>query len=134
MKGIQIASLVQELRRFCWMGGFCLLVELHRQRSAPAACTAGLPYLHIFKTFNFSNIIQVWCQMSQQIYTRVWKPSVGTRTLKVSKKSRSHDHATTQIFLTLRKVLRFACASLKFRHLNIFCSFILHVSHILSEF
>ena len=23
------------------MGGFCLLVELHREGSAPAACTAG---------------------------------------------------------------------------------------------
>ena len=40
--GIEIAVLVQKLQRFCWMGGFCLLVELHREGSAPAACTAGL--------------------------------------------------------------------------------------------
>ena len=35
--GIKIPSLVQELRRFCWMAGFCLLVELHREGSVPAA-------------------------------------------------------------------------------------------------
>ena len=32
LKGIKIALLVQKLRRFCWMGGFCLLVELQRWR------------------------------------------------------------------------------------------------------
>ena len=26
----------------CWMGEFCLLVEWHREGSAPAACVAGL--------------------------------------------------------------------------------------------
>ena len=30
LKSIQISVVVQELRQFCWMGGFCLLVELHR--------------------------------------------------------------------------------------------------------
>ena len=40
-KGIQIALLVQKLRRFCFMGGFCPLVKLHREGSVPAACTAG---------------------------------------------------------------------------------------------
>ena len=45
LKGIQIALLVQKLRRFWWMGGFCLLVELHREGSAPAACAAGL-FIH----------------------------------------------------------------------------------------
>ena len=33
---------LQKLRQFCWMGGFCPLVELHREGSAPAACAAGL--------------------------------------------------------------------------------------------
>ena len=32
LKGITITVLVQKLRRFCWMGGFSLLVELHRWR------------------------------------------------------------------------------------------------------
>ena len=41
-KGIKIALLNQKLWRFCWMGGFCLLVELHQEGSAPAACAAGL--------------------------------------------------------------------------------------------
>ena len=31
-KSIQISLLVQKLRRFCWIGGFCLLVELQRWR------------------------------------------------------------------------------------------------------
>ena len=34
--------LVQKLWWFRWMGGFCLLVELHREGSAPEACAAGL--------------------------------------------------------------------------------------------
>ena len=42
MNGIKIALLVQELRQFCCMGGLCLLVKLHREGSAPAACAAGL--------------------------------------------------------------------------------------------
>ena len=42
MKGNKITVLVQKLRWFCWMGVFCLKVELHRQGSAPAACAAGL--------------------------------------------------------------------------------------------
>ena len=33
LKGIQIALLVQKLWRFCWMGGFCLLVELQLGRA-----------------------------------------------------------------------------------------------------
>ena len=28
LKGINIAIFVQKLQRFCWMGGFCLVVEL----------------------------------------------------------------------------------------------------------
>ena len=42
LKGIKIAVLVQNLRRFCWTDWFCLLVDLHREGSAPAACAAGL--------------------------------------------------------------------------------------------
>ena len=34
--------MVQKLRPFYWRGGFCLLVELHREGSAPAACAVGL--------------------------------------------------------------------------------------------
>ena len=41
-KGIQIAYLVQKLQQFCRMGGFCPLLELHREGSAPAACAADL--------------------------------------------------------------------------------------------
>ena len=33
------------------MGGFCLLVELHREGSVPAACAAGLFYSAILYTF-----------------------------------------------------------------------------------
>ena len=43
--GIKIALLVRELRPFCWIGWFCLLVELHREGSAPAACAADLFFL-----------------------------------------------------------------------------------------
>ena len=39
---MEIASLMTKLQRFCWMGGFCLLVELHQEGSAPAACAADL--------------------------------------------------------------------------------------------
>ena len=42
LKAIKSAVLVHKVRRFCWMGGFCLLVELHREGSAPAACAAVL--------------------------------------------------------------------------------------------
>ena len=42
LKGIQSALLVQKLLQFCWMGGFCLLVEHHWEGSAPSACAAGL--------------------------------------------------------------------------------------------
>ena len=42
LKGIKIPSVVQKWRAFYWRGGFCLLVELRREGSAPAACAAGL--------------------------------------------------------------------------------------------
>ena len=45
LKGIKIAQLVQKLLRFCWMGIFCLLVELYLEGSASAACAAGLFFL-----------------------------------------------------------------------------------------
>ena len=35
LKGILIAVLVQKLRQFCWMVGFCPMVELHLEVSAP---------------------------------------------------------------------------------------------------
>ena len=41
VKGIKIALLVQELWRYCLMGEFFLLAELHEEGSAPAACKAG---------------------------------------------------------------------------------------------
>ena len=44
LKGIKIGKLVQKLQWFCWMGGFCLLVELHWEGTAPAACAAALFY------------------------------------------------------------------------------------------
>ena len=34
--------MVQNLRQFCRLGGFCLLVGLHREGSAHAACAAGM--------------------------------------------------------------------------------------------
>ena len=39
---MKIAVLVQNVRPFCSMGVFGLLVELHREGSAPASCAAGL--------------------------------------------------------------------------------------------
>ena len=50
LKSIKMAVLVQNLRRFSWLGVFCLLVELHREGSAPAAFAAGLfsSFLHVF--------------------------------------------------------------------------------------
>ena len=47
MKGIQFAILVQKLRRFGWMGGFYLLVELYREGSAGKKCPVSHPR-HIF--------------------------------------------------------------------------------------
>ena len=40
--GIKTPLVVQKLRPFYWRGRFCLLVELHWDGSAPAACAAGL--------------------------------------------------------------------------------------------
>ena len=42
IKDPKIALVVQKLRQFYWRGGFCLLVELHWEGSAPPACPAGL--------------------------------------------------------------------------------------------
>ena len=42
LKGFQVALLVQKLWQFCLMSAVCLLVELHREGSAPTACAAGL--------------------------------------------------------------------------------------------
>ena len=41
-KGTKIPSVVQKLWPFYWWCGFGLLVELHREGSASAACAAGL--------------------------------------------------------------------------------------------
>ena len=40
------------------MGGFCLLVELHREGSAPAACAAGLLHnqLKVFRRFKYEDV------------------------------------------------------------------------------
>ena len=40
LKGIKITVLAQKLQQFCLKGGFCLLVELHGEGSAPVACAA----------------------------------------------------------------------------------------------
>ena len=40
--------------RFCWMSGFCLLVELYREGSAPAACAAGLLFFRFTLCTNFT--------------------------------------------------------------------------------
>ena len=40
--GIEITLLVQELRQFCCLCGFCLFEELHQEGSAHAACAVGL--------------------------------------------------------------------------------------------
>ena len=43
------------------MGGFCLLVELHREGSAPAACAAGLFQNEpIYQKPFFSEIKSAW--------------------------------------------------------------------------
>ena len=49
-KGIKIPLVVQKLRPFYRRGGFSLLVELHREGSAPALCAAGL-FLELPGTF-----------------------------------------------------------------------------------
>ena len=47
-----------KLQRFCGMGVSCLLVKLHRERSAPAACAAGLFFHEVFtKTNRFSSLV-----------------------------------------------------------------------------
>ena len=66
-----VTVMVQKLRRFCWIGGFCPLVELHREGSDPAACATGLLlsiFTHYYIDFLFSlplvlppNPPEVWC-------------------------------------------------------------------------
>ena len=68
MKGIKIALLVQELRRFCWIGGLCLLVELHREGSAPAACAAGLFWF----TTHWKNITAIGTILSKSTLPQTW--------------------------------------------------------------
>ena len=59
-KEIKIASLVQKLRRFDWIGRFCLLVELHWEGSARSQQSGLVKYsttyvflLYITGTKNF---------------------------------------------------------------------------------
>ena len=47
-EGIQIALLVQKVRQFCCIGGFCLLVELHcwegSELKAQGTCISCEPF------------------------------------------------------------------------------------------
>ena len=61
LKGIIIAVLVEKCQWFCWMGGFCLLVELHQEGSVPAACAAGL-FLSIITA------LQPWVIVANNIF------------------------------------------------------------------
>ena len=45
---IKIASLVQNLLQFCWIGGFCLFGELHRKGFAIAGPTSSIFLINIF--------------------------------------------------------------------------------------
>ena len=44
LKGQKIALLVQKFCQYCWMGGFCLLVELHRERICAFSLRGRLVY------------------------------------------------------------------------------------------
>ena len=46
---IKIARVVEELRQFFCMTGFCLIVELHQDGSAPETCAVALFSLYIEK-------------------------------------------------------------------------------------
>ena len=58
--------MVQKLRPFYWRGGFCPLVELHWEGSAPAACAAGL-----------FTIIWV-CLLTLNSFESIWPPPFRT--------------------------------------------------------
>ena len=67
LKGPKIALVVQKLQQFYWRGGFCLLVELHWEGSAPAACTAGFFFkltimgtLQVRTKWNYQSWIQIF--------------------------------------------------------------------------
>ena len=40
-------AFVQNLRQICWMGGFCLSLELHREGSAINGATSGMSGNHL---------------------------------------------------------------------------------------
>ena len=40
---------LKEIRQFLWLGGFYLVVEVHREGSASAACAAGLFTVHAIR-------------------------------------------------------------------------------------
>ena len=60
--------MVQKLRPFYWRGGFGLLVELHREGSAPAACAAGL----FLEKRPFCNSAVMWIAV---VWYMTWKCS-----------------------------------------------------------
>ena len=64
LKDIKIESIDQKFQQFFWMGGFCLLVELHLEGSAPTACKAGLfwtmsKYELIFSRDRFPRLLYI---------------------------------------------------------------------------
>ena len=57
LEGIKIAVLIQRLRRFCWMGWFCLPVELHRWGLVPSqqACLSSFrKFITLKNEFKFT--------------------------------------------------------------------------------
>ena len=58
LKGIQIALPVQKLQQFCWMGGYCLLVELQRWRVCACSLRSRLVYESCIALLNHCSATQ----------------------------------------------------------------------------
>ena len=81
LKGTQITLLVQKLWQFCWIGGLCLLVELHKEASGSAACAACLfsikynffiIYFQKNKFLSYIKKVVCWCELWLKFLRKVW--------------------------------------------------------------
>ena len=66
-----MVSFGQKLRRFCWFGGFCLLVQLHQEGSAPKACAAGL-FLYYINKVSAKRMARQCSQIEKYYHKAVW--------------------------------------------------------------
>ena len=71
LKGIQITLLVQKLQQFCWMDGFCLLVELQRWRVCVCSLRSRLVYERLAEPRNA--MCTKFSSKKIQLFSICWK-------------------------------------------------------------